>query len=89
MIQNLTELIAIFIAMVGGISLVLFLPAFFELKKPKDRGPRVIPEITLSIPSQNSKTVFPLVDIDDEQKCGILLLHRIANILFILPNLEV
>lgn len=86
MIQNLTELTFALIGLISLIFVVLFLPAFLELKKPKDNGPRVIPEIA---PLQNSKIVFSLRDIDYEQKSGILLLHRIASILAVLPDLEV
>lgn len=85
MIQNLNELMAVLMALAILILAVLLLPAFFELKKPKDGGPRRIPEIA---PLKDNKLI-QLVDVDDEQKFGILLLHKIAVVLTILPNLEV
>jgi hypothetical protein len=53
MILNPTAMITILNVTAPVLLLILFLPAIIELKKPKDRGPRMImakvPEVTLSL----------------------------------------
>lgn len=87
MIPNLTTIIIIIVT-TPILILITFLPAFIELKKPKDRGPRriiaEISEVNLCI------TRFtPIVNIEDEQKFDSSLIQKMAKIIEILPSLEV
>jgi hypothetical protein len=86
MIPNLTSIIMI-IATAPMLILLMFLPAFIELNKPKDRGPRVIP-------MGNSGMLFvtrflPIANMEDEQKFDSSLIQKMAKIVDVLPSLEV
>jgi hypothetical protein len=59
----------------------MFLPAFIELKKPCDSGPRLIMNI-----QTNS---LPLAIIDNEQRFDKLLLDKLSIVFAALPNIEV
>jgi hypothetical protein len=86
MIPNLTAIILIITA-TPALILITFLPAFIELKKPKDGGPRMI---MAKIPQMNPLMRFiPLANIEDEQKFDSLLIQTMANIIAVLPSLEV
>lgn len=64
--------------------LIMFLPALIELKKPKDEGPRVIPNMNMSM------TYFiPIANIEEEQKFDSSLIQTIAKIIMVLPSVEV
>ena len=88
MIPNLTSMITILIVATPVLILILFLPAIIELKKPKDRGPRMImagvPEVTLS-----SIHVIPIANMEYEQKFDSSLIQTMAKIIAVLPSLEV
>jgi len=88
MILNLTSIITILIVATPILILITFLPAFLELKKPKDGGPRMIMR---SIPEVKTRAVhvIHIVNIEKEQKFDILLIHTMAKIIEVLPNLEV
>ncbi len=64
--------------------LVMFTPAFVELKKPRDVGPRLI----VNYFTQNilGNLDLPLVNMEDDSQCGVLSV-RVLN-LFGFPNLE-
>ena len=87
MIPNLTAIIIITITTIALI-LIMFLPAFIELKRPKDGGPRMI---TTEIPEINMLTTrFILIaNIEDEQKFDSSLIQTMAKIIEVLPSLEV
>jgi hypothetical protein len=65
--------------------LVMFLPAFLELRKPKDAGPRRIEEKVVS-----SKYQVQLASIErsEDTKADLAVIKKVANILSVLPNLE-
>jgi len=67
---------------------IIFLPALLELKKPKDRGPRMIMG---SIPEVKTRTVhvIRIANIEKEQKFDISLIRTMTKIIEVLPNLEV
>jgi hypothetical protein len=86
MIPNLTAIIIIMVT-TPVLVLLTFLPAFIELKKPKDGGPRLI---TTGIPEVNSCIVrfIPLANIEDEQRYDGSLYQTIAKDIAVLPSLE-
>jgi len=74
-----------FIMLVFGVSTFIFimlLPAFLELKKPKDAGPRTIMNNIIAIPQ--------LLTIMEDEKIVLdqALRQKIASIIAFLPNLE-
>jgi hypothetical protein len=87
MIPNLTEIILI-VVVTPALVLLTFLPAFIELKKPKDKGPRMI---TAEIPDANVsiRHFIPLANIEDEQKFDNSLIQAMAKTIAVLPSLEV
>jgi len=88
MIPNLTAVIAILLVTAPVLILIMFLPAFLELKKPKDDGPRMIMG---SIPEVNMRIthLIPITNIEDEQKFDSSLIQTMAKILEVLPTLEI
>jgi hypothetical protein len=88
MIPNLTTIIAILIVATPIFILTLFLPAFIELKKPKDAGPRMInggfPEVNIGIVH-----FIPIANMEAEQKFDNSLIQTMAKIIAVLPSLEV
>jgi hypothetical protein len=87
MIPNLTAIILIVIT-TPLLIIITFLPAFIELKKPKDGGPR---KITVEIPkvSVHMKHFVLITNIEDEQKFDSSLIKAMAKAIAILPSLEV
>jgi hypothetical protein len=88
MIPNLTAIIIIIIT-TPVLILIMFLPAFIELKKPKDEGPRMI---TAEIPEVPMRILqfIPIANIEDEQKfVDSSLIQTMAKIIAVLPSLEV
>ncbi|MBE0519632.1 hypothetical protein IBX35_01125 [Candidatus Bathyarchaeota archaeon] len=74
-----------FIMLVFGVSTFIFimlLPAFLELKKPKDAGPRTIMNNIIAIPQ------LPTIMEDEKIVLDQALRQKIANIIAFLPNLE-
>ena len=72
-----------FIAYLVSIVLItaLFsLPAFIELKKPKDCGPRFIVGI--------QAYSLPFINIDEDYRLDKILLNRLSLLLAAMPNLE-
>jgi hypothetical protein len=66
--------------------LIMLLPALFELKKPKDEGPRMImgsiSEMQILVVS------LPIANIEEDQKFDLSLLRLLAKIIEALPSLE-
>ena len=87
MIPNLAEIIVI-IAATPALILLMFLPAFVELKKPKDCGPRMIPMENSAINIFMTRFVS-IANIEDEQKFDGSLIQKMAKIVDVLPSLEV
>jgi hypothetical protein len=86
MVPNPTAMITILIVAAPAIILILFLPAIIELKKPKDRGPRMImevPEVTLSLVH-----VIPITNMEREQTFDSSLVQTMTKIMAVLPSLE-
>lgn len=87
MIPNLTEIIII-IATTPTLTLLMFLPALIELKKPKDHGPRIIPmeksELTTLI-----TRLIPITNIEGDQQFNSALIQTTGKIVAFLPSLEV
>ena len=88
MIPNLTLIIIILVGVAPTLILIMFLPALFELKKPKDAGPRAIvgsiPEVKML-----AMHVIPIANIEKDQKFDVPLIQTIAKIIEFLPRLEV
>jgi hypothetical protein len=86
MIPNLTVIIIILVT-TPMLILLMFLPAFIELKKPKDRGPRLI---TTGISEVNlfMANFSPLANIENEQRYDGSLNQTIAKVIAVLPSLE-
>lgn len=87
MIPNLTS--ALILALIGApaLILVMFLPAFLELRRPRDKGPRMImndPHATVT-----PFNVVTLVNIEEEQRFDQSLLQRLVKVIEVLPCLEI
>jgi len=65
--------------------LVMFLPAFLELRKPKDAGPR---RIEGNVVSSKYQVQLASIERTEENEADLALIKRIVNILSVLPNLE-
>jgi len=61
---------------------VMLLPAFLELKKPRDAGPRTIMNNIIAIPQ------LPTIMEDGKPILDQALYQKLAEILVVLPNLE-
>ncbi|MGB9842007.1 MAG: hypothetical protein ACPLKZ_04690 [Candidatus Bathyarchaeales archaeon] len=88
MVLNLTPMLVLFSMTLPLLIFITLLPAFLELKKPKDKGPRVIME---TAPTRMTFFIYslPLEDIEKGQKFDVPLIHTIAHVLEALPNLDV
>jgi hypothetical protein len=80
MIPNLNFIITILACITTMVTLTLFLPAFIELKKPRDNGPRQIIDIQTSF--------MQLASIEKEQKFDKQLIDQLSIIFAALPNIE-
>jgi len=79
-----------FIMLILGVSTFIFimlLPALLELKRPKDAGPRMIADDANF--TQPKIRNMPIVDVEEEQGFDRILIKRIADVIAVLPNLEV
>jgi hypothetical protein len=66
---------------------IMFLPALLELKKPKDAGPRIIIDCALLISPKTRNAL--IANIEEEQRLDRALAKKIADIIAVLPNMEV
>jgi hypothetical protein len=83
MISNPT--LTTFIMLILGVCafvLIMLLPAFLELKKPKDAGPRTIMNNIIAI------LQLPTIMEDEKIVLDQALRQKIASIIAFLPNLE-
>jgi hypothetical protein len=62
--------------------LIMLLPAFLELKKPRDAGPRTIMNNIVAIPQ------LPTIMEDEKIVLDQALRQKIASIIAVLPSLE-
>jgi len=88
MIPNLTSMIILLIVTTPLLIFITFLPAFLELKKPRDGGPRMIMENVPEVKTYTTRSI-QMEDIEEEQKFDVSLLQTIAKIIEVLPNLDV
>ena len=88
MIPNPTSIITILALGTPILILIMFLPAILELRKPKDGGPRMIMDGIPEAPFQ-VMAVFPILNIEEEQRFDSSLLGSLAKIIGFLPSLEV
>ena len=86
MIPIPTSTIALLLLGTPLLLLIMLLPALVELKKPRDRGPRMImdtiPEMQIFVVS------LPIANIDEDQKFDLSLLRPLTKIIEFLPSLE-
>lgn len=83
-----TTLIALFFG-VSTFIIIMLLPALFELKRPKDAGPRIIMDDIIIAQYFQGRKTFPLQSIEEE-KFGFdqVIVKKIADIIAALPNME-
>lgn len=67
--------------------LIMFLPALFELKMPKDAGPRMIKDYTL--PANLAIKEVLIANLEEKQGLDQILVNNILDAINVLPNLEV
>ncbi|MEM3673013.1 MAG: hypothetical protein QW468_02140 [Candidatus Bathyarchaeia archaeon] len=77
MTPNPTSTMLMLFLEISTFILIMLLPAFLELKQPKDAGPRRIYDFEIT-PYPLTKMNLPLVDIDEEQ---VVLDQKILSIL--------
>jgi hypothetical protein len=88
MIPNPT--LTTFILLILGVSasiLLMLLPAIYELKKPRDAGPRRFMNEIPIIQAKVVKTML-IANMEEDYKFGQQPLRKILDIIAILPNLE-
>jgi len=81
MVPNPITFIVLFLG-VSTFILIMLLPAFLELKKPRDAGPRAIMNNIILIPQ------LPVIMEDEKIVLDQALRQKIASIIAFLPNLE-
>jgi hypothetical protein len=66
---------------------IMLLPALLELQRPKDAGPRIIAD---DVHFAHFKTRSLLIaNVEEEQRFDQILVKKIADVIAVLPNLEV
>ena len=88
MITDLTSITAILILGIPVLILIMLLPAILELKKPKDKGPRLIMNNISEVQIQIMR-MSPVANIENEQKFDKTIIAPLKKIIEVLPNLEV
>ncbi|NWF87008.1 hypothetical protein HXY32_04285 [Candidatus Bathyarchaeota archaeon] len=88
MIPNPT--LTTFILLIFGVAafvILMLLPALYEIKKPKDAGPR---RFMNEIPILYAKMVktIPIVNMEEDLKFSQPPIPKILDIIAVLPNLE-
>ena len=90
MIPNPTPtMLVILIFGVSTFIFIMLLPALFELKRPKDAGPRKIMDAIIAVQQFQLGQIISLMNVEEE-KLGLdqVLVKKIAEIIAFLPNLE-
>jgi len=67
--------------------LIMFLPALFELKMPKDAGPRMIKDY--GFPANLAIKEVLITNLEEKQGLDKILVKNIMDAINVLPNLEV
>jgi hypothetical protein len=83
-----TTPLMMFIALVSGVAvfiLILFLPALFELRNPKDSGPRKMIDGALETVSHME---IASLERGEETQVDEVLVRKVASLLSALPDLE-
>jgi|YelNatPaOPRAMG01_1025707.scaffolds.fasta_scaffold18544_6 hypothetical protein len=88
LISTPTTLILLFFGVITFI-VIMLLPALFELKRPKDAGPRIIMDDVIIMQYLSKRRILPLQSIEEE-KLGLdqAIIKKITDIIAFLPNLE-
>jgi hypothetical protein len=85
----ISDLISTIILIVGApaLFLIMFLPALFELRRPRDKGPRRIME---NCPGTSfvSPPVVAVRNIEEDCMFDQTLLSRLGSVIAVLPCLE-
>jgi len=76
---------AMMVLEIALVTLVMFLPALVELRKPKDAGPRRISEEPDQLPPQIK---LASMERTEQFKIDQALAKKIVKIISVLPNLE-
>ena len=87
MMLDLSSAAAILVFALPLLFLILFLPAFIELRNPKDHGPRFLsdfPELRT-----DSANFAGISNLEMEQEFELSLIGKLFMVLEVLPNLEV
>jgi hypothetical protein len=86
MIPIPTSIVAYLLLGIPLLILIMLLPVLIELKKPKDRGPRMIigaiPEL------QIHSFAFSIANIEEGEKFDLSILRPLAKVIEVLPSLE-
>ena len=85
-----TPTLTTFIMLILGVStfiFIMFLPALFELKKHKDAGPRLIMN-DAPVMQTKMKAVL-IVNVEEGFGFDQMLVKKMADVMAILPNIEV
>ncbi|MCL6578719.1 MAG: hypothetical protein K6T73_04950 [Candidatus Bathyarchaeota archaeon] len=86
--QTSTTLILLFSGVITFI-IIMLLPALFELKKPKDGGPRIIMDDVIIVQYLPKRKILPLQSIEEEKLAlDQTIVRKITDIIAVLPNLE-
>ena len=89
MIPNPTP--ATIIVLIFGVStfiLIMLLPAFFELKRPKDAGPRRMMDNIVALHQFQLGQITSLINVEEESGLDRAVIKKITDIISFLPNLE-
>ncbi len=87
MIPNPTSAILLVAIGAPALILVMFLPAFLELRRPRDGGPRIIMNGFQRIAAKPLSAIN-VVDIEEELRFNQSLLLRLVKVIEVLPCLE-
>jgi len=89
MVPNPTP--ATIIVLIFGVStfiLIMLLPAFFELKRPKDAGPRRMMDNIVALHQFQLGQITSLINVEEEAGLDQAVIKKMADIISFLPNLE-
>ncbi len=85
------ELSSMFTLMVlgaPGLLLVMLIPTLFEIRKPKDAGPRLIMPDFCGFAKRGNENAFFLEDIDDHEQLDFLIIPMIKDALSTLRSID-
>ena len=88
MIPNLISAIILIVLGTPALIIVVFLPALLELRRPRDRGPRIIME-DVHVGIVGLLSVATIFNIEEEHRFDRSLLPRLLKVIEVLPSLEI